>query len=236
MGNPKNLAVAYGTQRAARKKKMARGISSQDSNTTPKTSEQEAPTAKEETKSRQMLDKEHDRDECRGEDCPGCMSPDCYAYGGVVGGQAPGQTQDGAPSLKPAYGHLGAGSDMAPKTGESPMEDKYQRMAKQSLEESAGYQGIADRIRSRRMMAEGGVVGKDNDDDYKFDSQDQIEHPNYYYARDEIAGNEKLYDNDYGTDPRDSNEKGDRLDDEDENSKSMFKRIKMKKAQPGDRG
>lgn len=252
MSKKPNFTVAFATQRASKKKKMAKGgvvggqapgetkakgISDQDSNMATKSPKSPMITADEQAKSRAMLAKEHSSLMCRGESCPGCMSPECYAYGGVIGGQAPGEAEGGRAGIgRPGYGSLGSSDPMASRTSISPEEDKMQRMAKASLEDSAGYEGIADRIRKRRMMAEGGVVGKNNDDDYKFDNQDQIEHPNYYYARDEIIGNEKLYDNDYGTDPMDSNEKGDTLSDEDEHGKSMFKRIKMKKAQPGDRG
>ena len=242
------LAIAYATKRAAGKKKMAYGGVTggqapheteqrhgpatpgyghlgEGSDTAPKSPKSPMITAEEAAKARTMLEHEHTAD-CFAHGGEVCR----YGYGGVVGGQAPGAQRGGdAHVSKPGYGSLGAGSDQAASHHISTMEDRDERMS-----DSAEYEGIADRIRKRRMMAKGGSV--DGDDDYLFDIQDEIEHPNYYYERDEKIADRKLYDEDYGPDPKDSNEHGDELSDEDEHSKSMFKRIKMKKAQKGDRG
>lgn len=95
-------------------------------------------------------------------------------------------------------------------------------------------QSMVERIRHQKMMADGGMVDKDAG--YEFDIHDEIEHPNYYDDLNADIANEKLYEDTYGPDPEDSNEKGDKLEDADRHGKSTFKKIKMKRAQPGDRG
>lgn len=147
--------------------------------------------------------------------------PNLYAQGGMV---CPGESCAGCESSA-CYARGISSQDMntprqemiSPKEGE----DEYGNT-------------VYSQIKYKRM-AKGGAVDP-GDYGYIFDIQDQIEHPNYYYDRDEAIANRKLYDNDYGTDPMDSNETGDKLSDADEHGRSMFKRIKLKKAQPGDRG
>lgn len=58
-----------------------------------------------------------------------------------------------------------------------------------------------------------------------------------YDERNEDMADGELYDDDQiSSQPKDSNEHGDKLKDEDKHGKSLFKKIKAKKAQPGDRG
>lgn len=78
-----------------------------------------------------------------------------------------------------------------------------------------------------KFMAAGGLVS---------DPHDQIEHSNYFDELNQDIANEPIYEDDVEHEPRDSNEMGDKLADEDAKGKSIFKKIKMKKAQPGDRG
>lgn len=194
---------------------------------------------------------------CSGETCQGCEDKACFAQGGSIkshrgiesghekginkrrdpyvgtGGtsQAGYDTRSGTGWARRSEdeGKKSIGNQLA-KESLTAAKDKHKEvlsemkgMKKPNLYAQGG--SVVDRI--RRMMAEGGYV---------FDDQDQIEHSNYYDELNEDLANEPLYEDDYGTDPTDSNEHGDSLSDADENGKSLFKKIKMKKAQKGDRG
>lgn len=78
-----------------------------------------------------------------------------------------------------------------------------------------------------KFMADGGLVE---------DQHDEIEHSDYFDELNQDIADEPIYEDDAEREPRDSNEMGDKLADEDAKGKSIFKKIKMKKAQPGDRG
>lgn len=249
-----SFAMAYGMKRKKMSKggvtggnapgeTYARGVSSQDSNTTPRSPRSPNITSSEQSKANSALDREHSRDACQGEGCPGCMSADCYAYGGVAGAQAPGEgfsqgisSQDRNTPAQRTISTTEDRSNNAMARNRIQREHDRERVFQpgQQLTEPQPFSkggSVADRIRKR--YAKGGEVDGGG---YDFDIQDQLEHSNYYDKRNAQIADQELYDDDYGTDPRDSNETGDTLSDADENSKSMFKKIKLKKAQKGDRG
>ncbi len=158
---------------------------------------------------------------------------ECYAYGGVLGGYAP--------DCEYARGDSEQDDNMASPRTISAMEDAADEArdakmlrAEHSKEALAygGYAGggsVADKIRKKRMHSPSDEISE----------LDQYEEP---YAEEYDEHNEGMADGELydayqaGKQPEDSNEKGDKLSDEDEHGKSMFKKIKMKKAQKGDRG
>ncbi len=148
-------------------------------------------------------------------------SEDCYSHGGPVCKY--GYDSDDVPGAEDATGLSAQDNDMSHPHTISAMEEAHNE---------ASTAKMIRKERQREALAKGGKVG----DPYKFDINDELEHPEYWDTMNEDMANAKLYDDTYGPDPTDSNEKGDKLSDADEHGKSLFKKIKMKRAQPGDRG
>lgn len=226
-GRKSDLAMAYAAQRASR---MAGGgkVSAQDNDTSRKTMVSTKEAAMDHRAGMQMLDHEHDEV--------------CYAHGGQVCRQGfPLDVETSAQDMNtPTQRMVSTTQDKttnASARGSIQAEHDRERRFQpgEELEEPpvfANGGSVYDHIK-RKRMAKGGMVDGGG---YKFDIHDEIEHPNYYDDRNRQIADEQLYEDTYGPDPMDSNEMGRKLADADEHGRKMFSKIKMKKAQPGDRG
>ncbi len=124
----------------------------------------------------------------------------------------------------------------------SDMEDEHSTGKKPYMMAAKGGmakpRSIAEHIRMKKMMAEGGRVSggndvmDDSDEDHgtvdlRFNSMEQ---PNGFYKRNEHAALKENYDADLDgvSQPMDSNEDGRELSDEDEHGKSMIEIIRSK--------
>lgn len=196
---PQALAIAYSTQRHAKKKRMAMGGAVESP------TQSKAYSRNPGTPEKKSDDKREPEGEYMGKD---------WSYG-----SAPARKPDDKRLPEDEYmaGHFAEGGQVNPDLEES----KKELTASDFMEDDERAESIAEAImQKRRKFADGGMV------DLEANSE---EDPNEFYGENSDAAGEEQYDDgQISPQPGDSNETGDSREDESENKLDMVSRIRAK--------